>query len=316
MNQRPSRAGECFKSIIEAPNPADFLANLINTKPPTSEEAWLDFKSGRLPDPQLKEKWSKALGAMANTEGGVVVWGIYAAKDPTTKIDAAKEIQSVQDIGAFTTRLKELQRVLTDPPVPGVEIKSFVTSGNEGFVVCFIPPSSFKPHRSEAADRRFYVRIQDHSEEVSVTWLRRLFQPEIAPDFDLRVQVRTAPIQFGSTKQTNFSVTIQNRGSGTAYDPILEVKEIPDCLTGPNAPAWGLIAGYIGFGRAYIGPKIHPGARSQVMGGQRTFDGAPITLTFRVLAKDMPPVAGAIQLEPSDQDPGKEIPVDLSPIGY
>ena len=64
---------------------AIFLRKMVRSNPPTSEEEWLDFKSGLhgppaklepLGDDKIKEIWSTALAGFANTGGGVLIWGI------------------------------------------------------------------------------------------------------------------------------------------------------------------------------------------------------------------------------------------------
>ena len=89
LAEPPSRAGEYFKNISETADKAAFLRALIGSSPPTFEEAWLDFKgAAQLSDAQLPKIWSKALGSMDNREGGILIWGIDARKDPQTGLDA------------------------------------------------------------------------------------------------------------------------------------------------------------------------------------------------------------------------------------
>lgn len=103
MVTRPSLALEFFNRIKQASDRFAFLASLVNSSPPTFECDWLDFKIGD--DPAIKDKkrleeeqkkvWSKALSAMANSGGGVLVWGIKAEKDKATGIDAANALALV-----------------------------------------------------------------------------------------------------------------------------------------------------------------------------------------------------------------------------
>jgi len=84
----PSRAGEFFKTITGHAATADFLKSLVNTTPPNFRgsvarfQMWLHPEKlvRPLSDDNIKKIWSKALGSMANTEGGVLIWGIHAAK--------------------------------------------------------------------------------------------------------------------------------------------------------------------------------------------------------------------------------------------
>src|SRR5437773_1348889 len=92
------------------------LLSTLPTKPEkTFESDWLDFKRGRAQEKDIPRIWSKILGAFANNEGGVVVWGVVAEKDPATNIDAVQSLDTVPDIYALTTRLMELRHQATDP---------------------------------------------------------------------------------------------------------------------------------------------------------------------------------------------------------
>jgi hypothetical protein len=234
---------------------------LISTQPPTFEEAWRDFKGAshltvkELASNGLKEIWSKALGAMANTEGGVLIWGIRADKDPMTKVDAARDLSLCPDVNALTSRLKELLPSVTSPPVLDVEIFPVPTTGSEGFVVCHIPRSRFGPHRSEASGKRFLARFQDHSEDIPVDWLRRMFTPEIRPHLVPFVSV-------SPTKTENFqdvfkyTLALRNDGSGTA-ESVFVICNGPSGL--PDQRCWSLDASAVG-GRPLLALRaIHPG---------------------------------------------------------
>ena len=107
------------------------------------------------------------MGALANNEGGVVVFGIQADKDPITKIDAANAIAFVPDVSMLATKLTELSRFSTDPPVVGIRIEPICPADStEGFVVCHIPEGTAKPHQSQRAERSYYMRIGDEAKEI------------------------------------------------------------------------------------------------------------------------------------------------------
>jgi len=188
MVARPSLALEFFNRIKQASDRFAFLAALVNSSPPTFECDWLDFKIGD--DPAIKDKkrleeeqkrvWSKALSAMANSGGGVLVWGIKAEKDKATGIDAANALALVPDVHQFVTRLQELHRQATDPPVLNVDYLPVPTSDTDraGLVACLIPDSPYKPHRAEFVEGKpFFVRAGDNSAPASVALLRSLFYP-------------------------------------------------------------------------------------------------------------------------------------------
>ena len=149
----PTLGQDWFSELKKRPD-ADrhaYLAGLVKSTPPTYEADWLDFKVGddpvipdkkRLAEDQ-KKVWSKVLSAFANCGGGVLVWGIKAEKDKVTGIDAANDCCPVPDVHQFVSRLQELHRQATEPPVLNVDYLAVPKSATDssGFVACLIPES-------------------------------------------------------------------------------------------------------------------------------------------------------------------------------
>lgn len=114
MLTRPSLALDFFSRIQQAGDRFGVISALVNASPPTFECDWLDFKIGD--DPAIKDKrrledeqkkvGSKALSALANSGGGVLVWGIKAEKDKATGVAAANALGLVPDVHQFVTRLQ------------------------------------------------------------------------------------------------------------------------------------------------------------------------------------------------------------------
>jgi hypothetical protein len=179
MNQTETQAKALFEKYTSV-DAVSLLQSLPKSLEKTFENDWLDFKSGKTRAEDLKRIWSKIIGAFANSEGGVIVWGFVAKKDLATGIDAVSEVELVPDVFALKSRLMELRHEAADPPISNIDIKELLVPGSdkEGFVVCHIPESSNKPHRSEFSDRRFYLRMGDSSRECNVSILRQLFYPK------------------------------------------------------------------------------------------------------------------------------------------
>ncbi len=80
--ERPSIAKEFFLKITCDPDPVAAIKKLTGSTSPTFETEWRDFKgAAQINDQDAKKIWSKVLSGFANTQGGVLIWGIDARKD-------------------------------------------------------------------------------------------------------------------------------------------------------------------------------------------------------------------------------------------
>ncbi len=224
-----SRARVLFEKFTGSES-LKILKSLPGSTPKTFEDEILEFKSGKVEPDDLDAIWSKNLGAFANNEGGVLVWGIQAQRDGKTGIDAAQSVSLVPNVDALKQKLLEKYQFLTDPVLGGTEVISLPLSKtkSEGFVVCFIPEGTQKPYRSLRAKQPYYIRIKDDSVEVPHTLLRQLFSPR----YDVRLAVAvgngTAPRYVylsGDLKgvlpskfRRDFHLTVENTGDITAQD--------------------------------------------------------------------------------------------------
>jgi len=279
-NSKPSRALDFFLQVKSGG--IQFLKGLVSSTPPTFETDWLDFKGGaKLTDDNTKRIWSKALSGFANTEGGVLVWGIDARKDATTGIDCAAALSLVNTPAAFVSRLKELQSQSNDPPVAGVDYWHADDDGtkNAGFVVCLVPESKFKPHRAELADRNYYIRAGDSFHIPSVSLLKNLFfpeyhshlWPELKTSFDTgTVQVEGFLHNSGIATAKNVVVfVVHNAQTPWKLDPATNNWHVIDTLHPEHLRGTGLTSPFL---------PIHPGTTSACFRLSRPIQPQPCVL--------------------------------------
>ena len=184
------RARLFFDGIFAADNPFAHVAAFVNSAPPTYETEWLDFKSGGASSEKAAHKiWSESLSAFANTEGGVLLWGLDCRRDESG-VDQVVGRSLVEEPDAFVSKLRSMLSQMNSPPVAGVHIESVPDPENRsrGFVVCYIPESGNKPHRAELAGRNYYLRIGDSSVVPPVSLLRSLFYPGSRTSFTLKAR--------------------------------------------------------------------------------------------------------------------------------
>ena len=170
------------------------------------EDLYLEFKQkhdrrhGQL-ETDDKFNFSRALSGFANSDGGILVWGIETYK----RDEAAKSLKPVSNVDDFIRSLKSSLIGSVQPFVDNVLIEKVSTdvSSEEGYVKCFIPHSEKTPHRAVLAEREYYKR--------STEGFYRL------EHFDLEDM-------FGRRQKPLLSVQIQSKDYSDGNDS--EVKEL------------------------------------------------------------------------------------------
>lgn len=178
------------------------------------EHLHLDFKILNKPDlshADDKKNLAKASSGFANSNGGLIVWGIDARKN-LQGIDCASGTQEIEPLTLLVARLNELTSRATDPPVDGVRHKSIVSSGNRGFAVTLVPESESGPHMAKLGEDRYYKRSGDTFYKMEHFDLEDMFGRRKKPKLSLEVRIiRPSEIVIG----------IKNEGRGTAKAPYL-----------------------------------------------------------------------------------------------
>jgi hypothetical protein len=125
------------------------------------EDLYLEFKQKRdRSKAQLEDtdkfNFSRALSGFANSDGGILIWGVETYK----KDESAKSLKSITDVDGFIRSLKSSLLNSVQPFVDNVLIEKIPTDASEqvGFVKCLIPQSDKTPHRAMLAEREYYKR--------------------------------------------------------------------------------------------------------------------------------------------------------------
>lgn len=227
-----------FEKLLLGNRVANIRA-LVNSDPLTTEDDWFDVKREN-PDPKQRDKrsksiWSEVLGAFANNQGGVIIWGLDARRKEVggRQIDAITEEVPIDDPEGFKAKLTDWRRQATEPPLPNVEIVPVPLPDDpkKGFVICYIPEGSHKPYRSEDAEKNYYLRSGDNTVVMSRSFLSSLFYPKARAVFRVR-----AVLQYTQTNrrlagglyiaEMSLKVQLENTGTATAKDTTVLVRPV------------------------------------------------------------------------------------------
>ncbi|MFI5336512.1 MAG: RNA-binding domain-containing protein [Opitutales bacterium] len=318
MLNRPSLAADYFFRLTKSPNPSKFLCALVNSSPPTTETEWLEFKGGeKLDDTTLRKIFSECLSGFANTQGGVLIFGLTCRKT-ASGVDQVSALSLVPSPEAIRSRLMELHHQASDPPVLGFEV--FPIQHHEvpeqGFVVCYVPESEFKPHRAELSGRKYLIRAGDDFVVPSVSLLRSLFHPTS--------QAAIVIEAVGDPSRTHPAITIyiKNRGNASARDVMLTVDSggIERIM---HTDPWNLHAGGPPRFKFTASRSLHPGESLELgtfMYNQLWRDGITMPRDFRfalkikIFGENLPPTLTEVTFNDDDIAHRTKVICEMQPL--
>ena len=177
------------------------------------ENIYLEFKTKKdRRTPELDDsdsfQFSRALSGFANSDGGVVIWGVETDKEE--RACALKPIAQVED---FAARLKKSMLNAVQPMVDGIVIETIVDASDStvGFARCLVPRSDKTPHRALRAGREYFRRSAEGFYRLEHFDLDDAFGRRPRPV--LLVQIQLVPRPEGDPHEVvHFSFLNEGRG--------------------------------------------------------------------------------------------------------
>lgn len=167
------------------------------------ETLHLEFKTVTKPDLSLrddKRNLAIALSAFANSDGGLIVWGVDARKN-SDGIDCAVGLSEITGVVSFVARLNELTGEAALPRIDGVRHRPISRINGNGFAVTLIPESDSGPHMAKLGEDRYFKRSgtssyrMEHFDVADMFGRRR--RPKLAITARVRDVGRNAAIVLG-----------------------------------------------------------------------------------------------------------------------
>lgn len=191
----------------------------------------LDFKTlekNEAPMTTSDEKTlAEALSGFANSDGGIIVWGVSAKSDGPGEPDVAREKKPIKNLSLCLSDLHRLTAQLVSPAVIGVEhipIPDPQLADTTGYVVTLVPRSEGLPHMARARKQHtFYFRSGSSFLPMEPFMLADRYGRRPQPRLELASQVSASPgIRSGSV-DIRVSIGIRNSGPGLARYPMLVI---------------------------------------------------------------------------------------------
>ncbi|MBI2415640.1 MAG: ATP-binding protein [Candidatus Kerfeldbacteria bacterium] len=161
-----------------------------------------------------KKEIKKDISAMANSGGGVIIYGI--ATDPSDKTKP-NQLESIDPLNIET-----IDRVIASgiqPNINGIS-KHIVESGTKKYLILYIPKSESAPHQN-LQDFRYYRRIGTESKPMEHFVLELFFGKRLSPVLSLEVEPLNRSKELiisenGWSEEIDLRLFIRNRGKKIA----------------------------------------------------------------------------------------------------
>ncbi|MBR1648859.1 MAG: ATP-binding protein [Alphaproteobacteria bacterium] len=195
-----SRAEDIFQKLIYFGEEAidEFIVNL------QSEELFLDFKrtdSSKKNANSLhkddRRNLAKCISGFANSEGGVVVWGVECARNVEIG-DVARAKVKVENVHRF---LSWLENAISGCTIPSHnKVRNHIIAADEngnGFVATYIPKSELAPLMTTIGNT-FYIRSGSNNVPAPYSVLAGMFGRRPQADIELLITDKKLEISENS----------------------------------------------------------------------------------------------------------------------
>jgi len=172
-----------------------------------------------------KKNISKTISGFANSNGGIIIWGINA-KENEKKQDIATDKSPIKELTKFLNILNRLEGQATTPPVTGVIHRKIEVSNDYGFIVSYVPSSEFAPHMANYADKHYYKRSGDSFYICEHYDIKDMFQRKHSAMLDLEVKNKSIS-KFGNKWRYELTMSLRNEGRNFAKAPLIKVEINP-----------------------------------------------------------------------------------------
>jgi hypothetical protein len=286
-NREMGRAEQIFARIRDGGGAAE-IQNMVEAN--VVEELFLDYKrsSTLLPSPRLSEddrkNLAKAISGFANSEGGLIIWGVDCR--PTPDGDVPVAAVPITQVTALKTLFDSALGGLTLPSHSGVENLAVpMNAAGGGFVITYVPVGLHVPYQCLYPRREYYIRAGSNFLPTPHGVLAGMFgrapQPSVAPVISFQsVSLMSSP---PPTIRVALIVGIVNGGRGFAEDIFCYVEaQLPERCAANYVPGglparhWKTLSG--GSERytfMAIDLKLPPGAEQQLFEIQLSIDAPP-----------------------------------------
>jgi len=278
------------------------------------ENLFLDFKL--LTDATLfkrddRKNLAITLSGFANSEGGIIVWGVDARKNGGVDVACGKI--EIENLSLLLSKLNQYTGDAVDPLVEGVLHKKIPSSGDRGLGATLVPFSDSGPHMAKLGENRYYKRSGDSFYVMEHFDIEDMFGRRKKPKLVFKTKILS---RGGDGLNFRVIVALENIGRGVAKSPFLEINFDSPCkiadfgLDGNGSFGLAVLPTSLGstshkYGAS--GKVIHPGVVHDVTAVQlirervrEPHEVPDLVINYKIAAEDMRMVEGAETIPAQD----------------
>jgi hypothetical protein len=194
------------------------------------ENLHLDFKT--VADARLerddRKNLAKAIAGFANSDGGLIVWGVATARNGG--VEYATGLEPISPLSTFMAKLNQCTGEAANPTVHGVDHRKIVIRDDCGVAVTYVPPSDLGPHMAKCGEDRYYRRSGDRFSRMEHFDIADMFgrrpQPVLCVFHRLATGGRGGGPE-GTFRDLTVFVGLRNDGRGLARAPYVALLPKP-----------------------------------------------------------------------------------------
>ncbi len=198
------------------------------------ESLFLDFKAARGNKAPMEEEDRKTLGealsGFANTEGGVLVWGVDCRRGTAPDdADAVQGLKPIQGLQRWLSDLQTFEHQVVSPALAGVRhhiILEPVHGEDCGYAITYVPKSESVPHMAIAKTKdqySYFLRSGTSFVKMGHSMVADRFGRRPHPDLHVSLYGRSQS-EKDNTRTYELVLGIKNVGRGLAVYPALLIR--------------------------------------------------------------------------------------------
>lgn len=195
------------------------------------ENLHLDFKT--VNDASLdrddRKALATALSGFANSDGGLIIWGVDARPNKD-RIDCATAIHPIDQMPRLLAKLNEFTGSAVNPDVDGVIHRQVLLGADEGIAATLVPASDSGPHMAKAGEDRYFKRSGAQFIRMEHFDVEDMFGRRKRPKLSLAHRIilgSTTQSGGQETKEFKIVLGLHNSGRGSASAPYLGLAVSP-----------------------------------------------------------------------------------------